>query len=111
MLFYSSSEFPEEDYFRTFITEHGGDTNAYTDKEETNFYFSIEKDYFKHALKVFSRFFIDPIFSQDQVQREIFAVNSEHEKNMLADNWRLNRCIEIMANPEHPFHHFASGNN
>ena len=62
MLFYSSEEFPVEDYFRSYIEQHGGSTNAYTDKDETNFYFYVNKDYFKHSLRVFSRFFIDPIF-------------------------------------------------
>lgn len=42
--------------------------------------------------------------------REINAVHSEHEKNLMADAWRIRQCGKSLANPEHPFSKFGTGN-
>mmetsp|Transcript_8223 Transcript_8223/g.8083 ORF Transcript_8223/g.8083 Transcript_8223/m.8083 type:complete len:87 (-) Transcript_8223:112-372(-) len=85
MLFYSSKSYPTEDYLRTFVTSHSGDTNAYTDKEETNYYLTISNDALEECLKIFSKAFIEPNFVENAVNREIKAVNSEHDKNRYDD--------------------------
>lgn len=111
MLFYASEAYPEEDYFRAFIQSHNGYTNAYTDKEETNFFFTVNSDSLEGALDIFSHAFTDPILLEDAVLREVNAVNSEHEKNLFNDAWRIFRLVEIATDPNHPLHNFATGSS
>jgi insulysin len=111
MLFFASEAYPDEDYFRTFIQSHNGYTNAYTDKEETNFFFTINSDSLKGALDIFSHAFTDPILLEDAVLREVNAVNSEHQKNLFSDGWRRFRLLEIASDPNHPLHNFATGSS
>lgn len=109
MLFYSSKSYPEEDFLRSFLNQHSGYTNAYTDKEETNFYISVSNDALEESLQIFSRAFVEPIFLGDAVDREVKAVNSEHDKNRFDDNWRTWRMVEVLAGIKHPISHFATG--
>ena len=109
MLFMGTHKYPQEDLYHKYIQSHGGVDNAYTDSELTNYHFKIKSEYFDTALEMFSRFFIDPLLKADAVDREINAVNAEHEKNILNDELRINRILEVVANKKHPFHHFSTG--
>ena len=60
MLFRGSKKYPKDDEFSTFLTINGGDFNAYTSDEDTNFYFTLSSKALEQALEIFSRFFIDP---------------------------------------------------
>ena len=44
------------------------------------------------------------------MNKEIEAVNSEHEKNINQDNWRQQQIIRTLSNPNHPFNMFSTGN-
>ncbi|GFP92228.1 zinc-metallopeptidase peroxisomal [Phtheirospermum japonicum] len=50
MLFYASEKYPLEDSYSTYISEHGGSTNAFTSSEHTNYYFDVNPDCFDEAL-------------------------------------------------------------
>jgi len=41
MLFLGTEKYPKENDFETFVGKNGGITNAYTDMEDTNYYFSV----------------------------------------------------------------------
>ncbi|KAH7661783.1 insulysin protein [Dioscorea alata] len=110
MLFYASEKYPVEDSYSKFITEHGGSTNAYTSSEHTNFFFDINADYLDEALDRFGQFFIRPLMSPDATQREIKAVDSENQKNMLSDAWRMGQLQKHICSEDHPFHKFSTGN-
>ncbi|KAJ9565593.1 hypothetical protein OSB04_001559 [Centaurea solstitialis] len=84
MLFYASEKYPLEDSYSTYISEHGGCTNAYTSSEHTNYYFDVNADCFEEALDRFAQFFIKPLMSSDATAREIKAVDSGlHQFNEL----------------------------
>lgn len=40
-LFLGTEKYPVENDFETFVGKNGGSTNAYTDMEDTNYYFSV----------------------------------------------------------------------
>lgn len=111
MLFMGTTKYPDENYFFSYLNKTGGTTNAFTDKENTNYYFSISSDKFLEGVDIFSRFFIDPIFNADAVNREINAVNSEHMKNYNNDIWRIFRIIKIIADEQYPYHKFGTGSH
>ncbi len=52
MLFMGSEKYPKADYYREFITTHGGDTNAWTDLTSTVFYHEVNKDKFLESLDI-----------------------------------------------------------
>ena len=58
-------------------SENGGSTNAYTSSESTNYHFDINQQHLEGALDRFAQFFISPTISQDGVEREVNAVDSE----------------------------------
>ncbi|KAI4325648.1 hypothetical protein MLD38_031029 [Melastoma candidum] len=110
MLFYASKKYPEEDSYMKFISEHGGSTNAFTASERTNYFFDVNVDGFEEALDRFAQFFIKPLMSPDATMREIKAVDSENQKNLLSDTWRMHQLQKHLSNKGHPFHKFSTGN-
>jgi len=110
MLFMGTEKYPDENHFMNYISKHGGMSNAYTDSEITNYYFSIQSDYFEHILDVFSHFFIDPLFSESGTDREVNAVNSEHSKNITNDSWRFDSVLTDIADKDTQYSKFGTGN-
>ena len=82
MLFLGTEKFPDENEYNQYLNKHGGSSNAYTDMESTNYYFDCSADHLDGALDRFSQFFIAPLFTPTATDRELNAVNSEHEKNL-----------------------------
>lgn len=57
----------------------------------------------------FAQFFLTPLFTESAVDREVNAVNSEHEKNLQNDYWRLTQLEKATADPTHDFSKFNTG--
>ncbi|KAJ2878372.1 metalloprotease, partial [Coemansia aciculifera] len=93
-----------------YLSANGGYSNAYTDLEDTCYYFEVTYDALEGALDRFSQFFIDPLFTEDCTDREVRAVDSEHKKNIQSDMWRQYQIEKELSNPNHPFSMFATGN-
>ncbi|CAL9081152.1 unnamed protein product [Musa textilis] len=68
---------------------------AYTTSEHTNFHFDVNADCFEEALDRFAQFFISPLMSPDATLREIKAVDSENQKNLLSDGWRMSQVLVL----------------
>ncbi|KAG2422783.1 hypothetical protein HXX76_015803 [Chlamydomonas incerta] len=109
MLFYSSAKYPVEDEYTKFISDHGGSTNAYTSAEHTNYHFDINWESLGEALDRFAQFFIQPLISEDGIEREVRAVDSEHSKNLNSDPWRKQQVNKSTANADHPWSRFSTG--
>ncbi|XP_073221910.1 insulin-degrading enzyme-like 1, peroxisomal isoform X3 [Cicer arietinum] len=109
MLFYASEKYPVEDSYSKYITEHGGSTNAFTSSENTNYFFDVNADGFEEALDRFAQFFTKPLMSADATMREIKAVDSENQKNLLSDGWRMNQLQKHLTAEDHPYHKFSTG--
>ena len=62
------------------------------------------------ALDRFAQFFVEPLFLENTLDREMRAVDSENKKNLQADMWRLSQLAKTLSNPKHPYHHFSTGN-
>lgn len=109
MLFMGSKKYPDEDFYEVNVKKFGGSSNAYTDTFETVYYFSVFNNGVELVLDIFSRFFIDPLFNEDSVSREINAVNSEHLKNINDDNWRIYQMMKNLAIKNNSYNSFATG--
>ena len=82
MLFLGTVKFPQENSYSAFLNENGGSSNAATYPDSTKFYFDVVPEKLHETLDMFSQFFIAPLFTESATEREINAVNSEHEKNL-----------------------------
>ena len=109
MLFMGSEKYPDENAFSQFIQDSGGMTNAYTKSDRTNYMFSINHEHLDKSLDMFSRFIIDPKFSQNSIARELLAVNQEHLKNIENDSWRSWFIFKKEGNQDHPNAMFNTG--
>lgn len=110
MLFMGSSEFPDENEYDSYLSKHGGSSNAYTETEYTCYPFEVNHEYLKGALERFSQFFISPLVKAEAMEREVLAVDSEFNQVLQSDSCRLLQLTCHTSSPGHPFNRFFWGN-
>lgn len=131
MLFLGTEKYPEENAYETFLSKNGGYSNAYTDMEDTNYYFSLSttskpskktdgedpsceayetSEALEGSLDRLAQFFISPKFETGMVDREVKAIDSEWRNSRTSDNWRNYQHLKSAANQAHPFAKFGCGN-
>lgn len=84
MLFLGTEKFPDENEYTNYLTTNGGNSNAFTSSENTNYYFEVGKPHLEGALDRFSQFFVSPTFTQDATDREMCAIDSgfyQHQRS------------------------------
>jgi insulysin len=109
MLFMGSKKFPKENHYNERLNQLGGSSNAYTDVMETVYYFNVFDEGLNEIMDIFSRFFIDPLFDPDSVNREINAVDSEHKKNIHKDFWKKFQLMLYLTNSDSNTNQFITG--
>lgn len=110
MLFLGTEKYPEVGEYQKFISKHGGSNNAGTGQEHTSYYFQIDNVQLEPALDRFSRFFIDPLFDPEYVEKERNAVESEYSLKVKEDARRYREAVKQTANQAHPATQFSVGN-
>ncbi len=80
MLFLGTEKFPNVEDYGGYLRSNGGYSNAYTAGDHTNYHFEVSHHAFEGAIDRFAQFFISPLFAQEFTEREMNAVNSEHQK-------------------------------
>jgi len=110
MLFMGTKKYPDENDYDSYLSTHGGSSNAFTDMESTNYLFDVASDHLEPSLDRFAQFFIEPLFNVDSTEREMQAVDSEHAKNLQSDFWRAFQLSKSLCKKSHPFSKFGSGN-
>lgn len=110
MLFLGNKKYPEESEYEGFITEHGGQYNAFTSNDFTGYIFTVDNEAFPQALDRFSNFFKDPLFNPSGVDRELQAIDQEYAKNVENDDVREYFIFKEIAAPGHPNAAFSMGN-
>ncbi|OAD72736.1 ubiquinol-cytochrome c reductase core subunit 1 [Phycomyces blakesleeanus NRRL 1555(-)] len=110
LLFMGTKKYPKENEYSSYISDYSGYINAYTRTDATVYYFEVGDKGLKGALDRFSRFFVDPLFTESCTERELKAVDSEHKKNLQSDCWRICQVERSLCSPEHPWNTFSIGN-
>jgi len=110
MLFLGTGKYPEVGEYGKFISKHGGSKNAGTGQEHTSYFFSIDNAQLEPALDRFSRFFVDPLFDPEFVQKERNAVESEYSLKVKEDARRYREAVKQTVNQDHPMSQFSVGN-
>jgi insulysin len=118
-----TKKYPDENAYHQYLSAHSGTSNAYTGSTSTNYYFEVagrpsddgepsasNPSPLKGALDRFAQFFVEPLFLESTLDRELRAVDSENKKNLQSDIWRLHQLEKSLSNPAHPYCHFSKGN-
>ncbi len=109
MLFLGTDKYPDPAAYDQFILEHGGDRNAYTGYENTNYHFDIDAPFLDGALDRLAQFFISPRFDAQYVDREKNSVEAEYQTRLKDDSSRAFSVLQELMNPAHPFSRFSVG--
>ncbi|MEH6823199.1 MAG: insulinase family protein [Motiliproteus sp.] len=109
MLFLGTDKYPDAGAYQAYISQHGGNHNAFTAHDRTNYFFDIDQSQLAPALDRFSRFFIAPLFTPEYVDRERHAVHSEYQSKLKEDGRRQYAVLREVINPAHPLATFAVG--
>jgi insulysin len=117
-----NKKYPVENAYHQYISGHSGLTNAYTAPTSTNYHFEVSAKPSNQeepsatnpspllgGLERFAQFFIEPLFLENTLDRELRAVDSENKKNLQNDQWRLHQLKKSLSNTKHPFCHFSTG--
>ena len=110
MCFLGSEKYPGENEYKRYLASHGGRSNASTSMHLTNYKFEILADHAEKAVDIFSNFFVAPLFTSSGTEREVQAVNSENSKNLTADGRRRLQILKDIADPQHYYSKFSTGN-
>ena len=110
MLFLGTEKYPDPGEYQQFIKSHGGQHNAFTAFQDTNFFFDVQAEFLEPALDRFAQQFSAPLFTAELVERERHAVHSEFSAKRKEDGRRLYSVEKAVSNPDHAFSHFAVGN-
>lgn len=110
MLFLGTKKYPMENTYNEYLSQNGGNSNAFTTKEHTNYYFQVGTNCLEHTLDIFAQFFISPLFTDGATERELNAVDSENQNNLQNDYWRFDQLYKHFAHKDHPYHNFGTGN-
>ena len=109
LLFLGTEKYPDVEDYKMYLSNNGGYSNAYTAEDHTNYLFEVIHEAYEGALDRWSQFFIAPAFNPDYTKREINAVNSEFQKNLEHDYWRMRQIKRTIYNSDHPSNHFEIG--
>eukprot|EP01113_Clastostelium_recurvatum_P039006 TRINITY_DN5902_c0_g1_i2.p1 TRINITY_DN5902_c0_g1~~TRINITY_DN5902_c0_g1_i2.p1 ORF type:complete len:1002 (+),score=256.65 TRINITY_DN5902_c0_g1_i2:40-3006(+) len=110
MLFLGTSKYPHENEYSAYIQNHGGNKNASTSQETTDYYFDIDHAFLHGALDRFAQFFLGPLFTETATDREMHAVDSEHCRNIQIDARRQGAVFTQICRKDHPASKFSTGN-
>lgn len=105
-----SEKYPDENYYDSFVSSHGGGCNAFTEGEHTVYNFDITPDHFAKGLDIFANCFISPLLADSAVDREVNAIDNEFNSAILDDGSRLQQLFSHFAPDEHILHKFSWGN-
>ncbi|SCV04339.1 LAME_0H17656g1_1 [Lachancea meyersii CBS 8951] len=111
-----SKKYPIGNHYHELIAQNGGSHNAYTTGENTTFYFELPATtdqgelVFEKTLDVFVSSFQSPIFTDQVINKEIYAIESEHNVNKASVSKQMYHATRLLAQRNHPFSRFCTGN-
>lgn len=109
MLFLGTQKYPLANSYQQFVSQHGGSYNAYTSFEHTNYYFDVGNAHLDATLDRFADFFVQPLFDNGYIEREVNAVESEYRSRISDESRRIVDATRQVVNPRHPYKKFSVG--
>lgn len=95
--------FPNPEVLSEFIESLAGNYNASTSAESINFTASIPSTHLEDILKITSQVFFEPLFRQEDIQREKGAIQEEIRQYQDGTGYKLNKFwSEVRFKKGHP---------
>lgn len=107
-----STKYPKDSSsdWEAWLAQHGGEANACTGHEATQFYFTCSPCHLPEALDRFSSYFKSPTFPEELLSREVNAVDEEYRESIQDDEVRVREILGSTCRPGHPLTKFGWGN-
>ena len=110
ILFLGSKKYPEASGFDNFLNLNSGISNANTSLDHTNYHYDISNEELEKSVDMFSEFFIEPLFKEELVNKELNAIDSEFKLEYRDDSSRLLSLILFEGYKDSHFNKFINGN-
>lgn len=110
MLFLGNQTYPSTSAFSDFLNAYGGQQNAWTGTEYSNFYFDCQAKALAQSLDYFAAMFQQPLFAEEWIEKERQSIESEFRLKQHDELRRLYQVHKSTSNPAHPFSQFSVGN-
>ena len=108
MLFIGTEKYPSQTAFRT-LSMPMEEAPTLIQQVTIRTTFDIKNSAFKEGLDRFAHFFINPLLSDEYVDREKNAVHSEYQMQKKEDSWRQFMTSKLAMNPEYAGSKFSIG--
>lgn len=109
MLFLGTEKYPDTKGYSEFMTKNGGENNAYTWLDITNYMFKVNNSAYAEGLDRFADFFKSPKLYPEYSEKEKHAVNAEWSMRREMDFFGQYKLARSMMG-EHPANRFLIGN-
>jgi insulysin len=109
MCFITSNKYKEKGYIQNKATEFGGYTNAYTDDLNTVYFFEIFTKHLNEMIEIFSDYLFNSELNQRFILDEMKNVDSEHNKNLNNDDFRIFNIEHLLCDNLSEFNSFFTG--
>lgn len=118
LLLLGSKNFPNPNEFHDLLTKNGGRRNAFTTGERTCYFFEVpsistnsnNEPIFNKLVEIFADSFKTPNFNESMFEKEIYAIDNEHNANKNKSGRILYQGLRLISSKNHQFSRFATGN-
>jgi len=94
MFFKANRAFPEPDEFIGRLGQIGAVFNGTTSEERVNYYMTVTADRVSEAVNLLAAALREPLFRQDELERERIVVLGEYDRNESNPGFRLGRAVD-----------------
>jgi len=99
MFFRASRRFPGSDEFVERAADMGAVFNGSTREENVNYYLTVTSDRVQEAMRLLSASFREPLFRQDELERERQVVLGEYDRNESNPFFALTQALDEKLYP------------
>lgn len=110
LLFMGSEKYYEQNDYHSYIQINGGYDNAFTSDNITCYYLCLETTFLKKGIEILSWFFRAPLLDEKHIESEMEIIDSEHQKNILMDNWIMDDVFKNFILEDSKYKKFGTGN-
>ena len=110
IIFLGTKKYPEASGFDNFLNLNSGYSNANTSLDHTNFHYEVSNEELEKSVDMFSEFFVEPLFKEELVNKELNAIHSEFKLESRDDSNRLLALILLEGYKDSHFNKFITGN-
>lgn len=110
LLFMGSEKYPEQNDYHSYVQINGGEDNAFTTDNMTCYYLALETSFLKKGIEMLSWFFRAPLLQDNHINSEMEIIDSEHNKNILSDNWIIDDIFKNFIKNNSKYKKFGTGN-